>query len=162
MNCPIPPRAALNYEEFREGLVDFGLEMTEEEQDECCRIFDANGDGTVDIDEFLLKLRPPMNAARKALVAKAWAKLDSNGDGVLTVMDFEKLYDYKEHPKYVTGEWTPKQVFENFMKTFDSPTDPDGVITLEEFVLYYTGVSSNIDNDLYFDLMMRKAYKLSS
>jgi len=36
----------------------------------------------------------------------------------------------------------------------------DGLVTLEEFIEYYTNISANIDNDAYFDLMMSNAWNL--
>ena len=38
--------------------------------------------------------------------------------------------------------------------------DSDGMVTLEEFIEYYTNISCNIDNDAYFDLMMTNAWNL--
>ena len=41
-----------------------------------------------------------------------------------------------------------------------SGTKADGLVTLEEFIEYYTNISANIDNDAYFDLMMTNAWNL--
>ena len=36
----------------------------------------------------------------------------------------------------------------------------DGIVTLDEFIEYYTNISANIDNDAYFDLMITNAWNL--
>ena len=55
---------------------------------------------------------------------------------------------------------------EEFMETFEIHHNtqhsirPDHKITLEEFIEYYTNVSSSIDNDEYFELMMNNSWGL--
>lgn len=36
----------------------------------------------------------------------------------------------------------------------------DGLVTMEEFIEYYTNISCSIDNDSYFDLMISNAWDL--
>jgi len=38
--------------------------------------------------------------------------------------------------------------------------EQDGIVTMAEFLDYYEGVSSSIDRDDYFELMMKRAWKL--
>ena len=40
-------------------------------------------------------------------------------------------------------------------------TQADGMITLEEFIEYYTNISASLDNDEYFALMMNNSWNLS-
>lgn len=37
----------------------------------------------------------------------------------------------------------------------------DGIVTIDEFVEYYTNVSASIDDDMYFASMMNAAWNLA-
>lgn len=130
-------------------------------------IFDEDGSGTIDFDEFIRKLRPPLSKLRISLIRKAFQKLDVDGSGVLTFEDLEKTYDVRKHPKYMNGEWDKEKVLKEFLKTFEKRGDEDGEVTWEEFLNYYSGVSASVDNvtekgtgksDAYFTLMMKQAW----
>lgn len=151
---------SLNYEEFDKGIHDYGLSMDKSVIKELFQRFDKDGNGSISFDEFLQSLRPPMSQSRKDIIMKAFHKLDKTGDGKITVEDLRGVYNAKEHPKFRNGVWSEDKVFLEFLSTFDSPNDPDGIITREEFMNYYCGLSASIDHDAYFDLMMRNAWKL--
>lgn len=152
---------SLDKSEFHKGIKDYGLvELEKETIDTLFGIFDKDGSGSIDFDEFLIKLRPPMKNCRKDLISKAFRKLDKSGDGIVTVEDLKGVYNVKKHPKYISGEWTEDQCLEQFLVSFDTPNECDNKITEDEFQNYYAGVSASVDNDAYFDLMMRSAWKL--
>jgi len=146
--------------EFKKGCHDYGAELTKDEMEEAFAKLDKTGDGQLDFDEFLMALRPPMNNARKALIKTAFRKLDKSGDGVVTVDDLKGVYKVNKHPKYLSGEWTEDQCLGQFLVSFDTPNEADGKITGDEFENYYAGVSASVDSDVYFDLMMRNAWKI--
>ena len=70
-----------------------------------------------------------MSNSRITIIDKAFKKLDKTGDGVVTIEDLQGTYNPREHKNFREGKWTEKQVFEAFLKTFDSPNDPDGKVS---------------------------------
>nr|CDP96821.1 Bm2858, isoform b [Brugia malayi] len=150
----------LDLDEFQKGLHDFGVNSTDEEIKEIFKKFDKDSSGSIDFDEFLLTIRPPMSKARLALIDAAFKKLDKTGDGIITVNDMKGVYHAERHPKYISGEKTREDIFNQFLSNFEMTGHIDEKITKEEFLNYYCGVSASIDNDAYFDLMMRNAWKL--
>ncbi|XP_046554299.1 calcyphosin-like protein [Haliotis rubra] len=150
----------LSKEEFKKGITERRVNLTPAELEALFAEIDKDNTGSIEYEEFLKALRGPMNSCRLKLVEQAFNKLDKTGDGIVMGDDLEGVYNYQHHPKFVSGEWTGKQCKRAFLDSFDIKDHGDGMVTKEEFINYYHGVSISIDQDPYFDLMMRRAWGL--
>lgn len=121
--------------------------------------FDRDGSGTVSFDEFLRALRGDLNESRLQWIKKAYAKLDINNDGQVTLDDIAKIYDVSHHPDVVNRKKSPNEVYREFMSLWDTQV-ADGIVTFDEFCDYFRDVSASIDTDQYFAVMMQNAWKI--
>ena len=116
-------------EEFRVGLRENGVELTQKESDALLSFFDKNGDGCVDFDEFLVGIRGELNETRQKVTLKAYEKFDKDGSGSITIEDLKGVYSVEMHPKFQNGELTEEEIFEEFLANFGDKNH-DGVITI--------------------------------
>ena len=65
----------IDRKEFGKGCKDYGIMLTRQEVDEVYGEMDRDGSGTIDFDEFLLKLRPAMSKSRLRLIHDAFVKV---------------------------------------------------------------------------------------
>lgn len=146
--------------EFMWGLRENGHTLSPSEFERIFKYFDKNNDGKLSYDEFLRGVRGDMNAFRKGFVAIAFKKLDKTGNGIVDIQDLVNTYDVSFHPKYKSGEMSKNDILNEFMSQWDTVVK-DGKVTLEEFEEYYNDVSASIDEDDYFELMMRNAWHIA-
>ena len=145
--------------EFNVGLRENGVELTQAESDVLLTYFDKDGDGCVNFDEFLVGIRGELNERRKDIVLKAFLKFDKDCSGAITADDLAGVYRVDMHPKFKSGEMTEVEIFNEFLANFGDK-NKDGTVTKQEWLEYYAAVSSNIDNDDHFILLMRNAWQL--
>jgi hypothetical protein len=80
--------------------------------------------------------------------------------GVVTADEIEARYDFNWHPEVRAGKKTVKEAAREFMNQWDRQ-NKDGLVSPEEFEDYYKDVSAGIDDDDYFELMMRNAWRIA-
>eukprot|EP01013_Petalomonas_cantuscygni_P030154 TRINITY_DN56085_c0_g1_i1.p1 TRINITY_DN56085_c0_g1~~TRINITY_DN56085_c0_g1_i1.p1 ORF type:complete len:346 (-),score=56.39 TRINITY_DN56085_c0_g1_i1:131-1168(-) len=124
-------------------------------------MLDRDRSGKVDASEFMRMVRPPMNERREALVRRAFGLLDGDASGVVDVAEIAERYDFSRHPDVVRGNMTAGECLRQFMATWWD-ADADGRITYDEFADYYEKLSVTIDDDDYFELMIRNAWRMGS
>jgi len=149
----------LDVDDFRWGLMDYGISLSKEEAVQVLKHFDRDGNGQVDFKEFIRTIRGDLKASRKAIIREAYEKLDVNGDGSVKLDDIAKRYDASQHPDVALGRKTLEQVFFEFMSMWDTQ-QRDGIVTFEEFCDYYSDISAGIDDDAYFTAVIKSAWKL--
>lgn len=149
----------LSRSELTTGLHDYGLRFTPDEFEALWRFLDRDRSGTIDYDEFLRGVRGEMNDRRVGMVELAWEVLDKTKDGKVTIDDLRGTYDPSFHPEVVKGTMTPDEALAQFLAQWDTKK-ADGVVEWDEFLEYYDSVSCSIDDDDYFELMMRNAWHL--
>mmetsp|Transcript_33631 Transcript_33631/g.72907 ORF Transcript_33631/g.72907 Transcript_33631/m.72907 type:complete len:394 (-) Transcript_33631:301-1482(-) len=146
--------------EMEIGLNRLGLHMAKKDIDVLMRAIDKNGGKVVTFDEFMVAVRGDVNDRRLKLIKKAFMALDRDGSGIVDMKDILASFDVKHHPDVLQGNLKEDKALEHFLSQFDG-IDKDGSVTFKEFVEYYKNISASIDDDDYFELMIRNAWHMS-
>ena len=95
------------------------------------------------------------------LVNMAFDLLDKDGSNQIDPLDLVGVYDTSKHPDVISRKKTTQEVLRDFLDGFDIGGDVDGMVTRQEFENYYANVSASIDDEQYFELMIRNAWHIS-
>jgi len=93
-----------------------------------------------------------MSSIRLNLIKMAFNKMDRLKDEKITVDDLKLFYNVKKNPKYLNGEWSEEKCLEMFLDSFNVDMHKNNMITYNDFLNYYAGVSASIEHDCYFDV----------
>jgi Ca2+-binding EF-hand superfamily protein len=152
------------FDEFKKACNEMKLGLTEKQLTALFRYFDNDCSGKLSYDEFIGTLRGELNERRKKMVEMAYKVLDKTGDGQVTVHDLEGRYDASKHPDVIAGVKTQRQILNEMMELYEAQgggVKGDGIVSLDEFSKYYGFVSASVDDDDYFELMIRNAWHIS-
>eukprot|EP00981_Chlorochromonas_danica_P005725 scaffold1182_cov229-Ochromonas_danica.AAC.1 len=152
---------SLSFSEFKKAMQEFGMALNDTELVILFKRFDTQQSGSISYEQFLRTIAGTLNARRRQLVQQAFDVLDKDGSGCIELSDIAMAYDASKHPDVISGKRTAEQVLLEFLEGFDVGGDKDNKVTRQEFENYYAGISSSIDRDDYFELMIRNAWHLS-
>ena len=151
---------SIEFAEFQKVIAEHALGWTNAQVKLVFEHFDSDHSGSISFDEFIIAIRGHLNERRRNLVLQAFQILDADKSGIVELNDISAKYDASKHPDVIAGKRTVESVLSEFLDTFDTE-EKDGKVTPSEFCKYYSNVSASIDDDDYFELMIRNAWHIS-
>jgi Ca2+-binding EF-hand superfamily protein len=159
--------------EFRQACTQSQLTFRDEEEDRIFGAFAASprGQGAqrrMNVFKFLQAVQGTMNFQRRQLVETVFVALGGtlgDKDSTVSPAGLKDGFAPEQHPMVTKGELDPLLVLNEFLDTFSILAHvlggcQNGMVALADLIAYYEVVSSTIDNDAYFDLMMRRIWML--
>ena len=159
----------VNINAFKKFCHDYRINLDDNEINILFAELDLNKNGTIDYQEFLKGVLGDMNERRKRIVQQAFKSLDKNGNGLIELDDIRETYNAKMHPDVICGKKTEEEVLAEFLDTLEyqfsllnDEKENDNKVTFEEFLDYYNNISFGIENDEFFEEMIKSAYNLDN
>lgn len=109
----------LDRQEFTKAMADYRISQDANEVARIFSIFDRDGNGEINYDEFLRTIVGKMNDRRRNIVTLAFKKFDADGNGSINIEDLKGRYNAKNHPDVKTGKKTEEDVLYEFLDTFE-------------------------------------------
>jgi Ca2+-binding EF-hand superfamily protein len=137
-----------------------GLNLTRGELATLFKSFDAKGTGKINVADFMVGLRPTISAQRLSLVKLTFLRLDrKERDGTIIFDSLVSLFSPERHPAVLEGSASPRDALRDFLSGWDKLGNEK--VTEAEFIDFYKDLSAAIDNDQYFELMLRNSWRVS-
>ena len=139
----------LSMPEFGKACKEFKIGVSEENVPILFGLFDKNGDGTLQYDEFIETVRKPLSDSRGRLVEQAFDLL-SDGGALIEMDDIKKIYtaNAKRHPDVIQGRRTEQTVNLEFLETIEAHhsiyAPGETSMDRKEWFEYYSDIGSAI------------------
>lgn len=153
--------------EFTKLIHDYRIPISDKDVKACFDEFDMDKSGSISYDEFIRGIVGEMNDFRMNLAKRAFKIMDKDGSGIIDIDDLRGRYNAKHHPDVKKGKKTEDEVLAEFLDTFEyhfnllnSNKSKDQKISSEEWIEYYNNISMSIEDDAYFELMMKNAWNM--
>lgn len=154
----------IDAEEFAKAMRNFRISSNEAETTQLFAYFESSP-GKIYYPQLCEKLRGPLSDQRKNLINAAFSQLNMARDGLVILDDVKRNYDPNNHPDVRMGKKTADDVLFEFLDSFQQHHDlvnPGPTVDLNDFTQYYWNVSACVEDDRYFELMLRNTWNFEN
>lgn len=140
---------------FESAVRDSGLPISSDEVKIIFARLDRSGQATeIDPTEFIAALRFDFSPLRGTWLKRVWDTFPKNSDGVAELDLLRSTFQPDGHPDVLRGVRSALEVQEEFFSFFDEKSNPEKLVTLQDFEQYYAGVSCIcFDDETYLAIL---------
>ena len=154
----------IDREDLKACLREWGLSTPSPYLDSVVDLCDADQLGLVDLRDFMRVVQGPMARSREDALDAAFACLDAKSSaappGYVAMGDLAVFFKGQEHPMVTIGGYSEEEALDHLLKSVSSVNThrraaPPKQIGFDRFCEYYSDLSAAIDDDEYFNGIVR-------
>ena len=148
---------SLSCEKLQSSILECGINIDNTIIKDFYNLIDFTEQNKVSSDEILRQIRGFLNENRKLKIVEKFSILDINKLGQVEIELIKNSFNSNKHPDVINGKRRENDVKNEFIFTFDTfikYKERYNLISLDDFIEYYSPISSSIINDNYFNEMM--------
>jgi Ca2+-binding EF-hand superfamily protein len=157
-NCDEDDSKTLTFAEFTNVFKSLQIDIGVPDLRNLFSYFDDNNNGEINFNEFMFRLRDEISDSRIKNINMAFTRIDTLRQGYVLAENLIKCFNSSQHPEVLAGRMTKDQMSKEFMDSFDVGIEIEGKITKNDFINYYSNVSSLVNSDEYFNLILRNCW----
>ena len=158
----------LNLPEFIKFCHDYRIPIVGRDINLLFDKFDKDKSGEINYEEFVYAFVGEMNDRRKNLIKILFDSFDRNKTGYVSIDEIRNSYSPSNHPDVLNGKKTEDEVLAEFLDTLQyhfsllksNKDEKKNKIDFDEFLDFFNNVSVGIEDDDYFEEMIKNGFSL--
>ena len=130
-------------------------------------ILNKNQNNNISIDELINLIKGNLDERRKIYIVGIFSNIDTEKAGEVSIQLLKNIYNTKNHPDVLNGTKSQEEAYEQFCYSLDLYCEINGIskngnISFENFIDYYSGISSCIPDEVYFEDLLKAVWDNSN
>ena len=130
-------------------------------------ILNKNQNNNISIDELINLIKGNLDERRKIYIVGIFSNIDTEKVGEVSIQLLKNIYNTKNHPDVLNGTKSQEEAYEQFCYSLDLYCEINGIskngnISFENFIDYYSGISSCIPDEVYFEDLLKAVWDNSN
>jgi len=142
------------------ALLSFGVGVGPRYLDMALDLADSDGLGLIELREAMALLRGPLTSRRMTVIDDAFSRLDVSDSGAVAVAELQRRFFGGDHPLCAIGGYSEAAALEHLLRCFEIGGRLPQKINRAMFMDYYGDLSAAIDDDDYFEAVIRSNWSL--
>lgn len=153
----------MDREDVKEALLTWGCPFEGRYLDSILDLKDHKKLGLIDYSELIALLKGSFPLERRDICEKVYAKLDRYQENAIPIEELKAAFVGSTHPLVSLGGFSEADAFEHLKRAMTKKTSRGRTMTavpLDSFVQYYSDLSATIEDDAYFEDIVRGNWSL--
>ena len=159
---------SLTFPEFIKFCHDYRILISGNEIKELFGEFDTNRNREINYEEFISAFVGEMCERRKRLITILFETLDKDKIGFVNLDEIRNSFSPTLHPDAISGKKTEDEILAEFLDNLQyhfsllksEKEQENNQINLEEFLTFFNNISAGIEDDDYFEDVIKGGFNL--